>query len=115
MSSRPTIPADAGNGPANLSGTWEVTFHHPAGDQRLRLLLEILHGAVTGSVSNPSLGVAVPIVSGGVTGNRFSFLAPMTSPVHVEIRYEGAVAGDAIWGEISIAGAGSFLFDGRRE
>jgi alkylhydroperoxidase family enzyme len=114
VAARPTIPPDAADGPATLSGAWLVTFHHPAGDQHLRLDLEVVDSAVTGSVSNPSLGVTVPIVSGVVRGNRFSFLAPMTTPVHVEIGYDGAVAGSAISGEINVGGAGSFPFDGSR-
>jgi 4-carboxymuconolactone decarboxylase len=115
VAARPMLTPDAGADPATVGGAWRVTFHHPAGEQQLRLLLEVVDGAVTGSVANPSLGVTVPIVSGTVTGNRFSFVAPLTSPVHVEIGYDGAVTGTAISGEITVGGAGAFPFDGSRE
>src|SRR5262249_9011044 len=115
VAARPTITVDEGDSPATVSGAWQVTFRHPAGDQQLRLLLEVTDGEVSGRVGNPSLGVTVPIVSGTVTGNRFSFLAPMTTPVHVDISYDGAVAGAAISGDITVGGAGSFPFDGSRE
>jgi alkylhydroperoxidase family enzyme len=114
VAARSMITPNVGDDPATVSGAWQVTFHHPAGDQQLRLELEVIDGAVTGSVANPSLGVTVPIVSGTVTGNRFSFLAPMTTPMKVEIGYDGAAAGDAISGDITVGGAGSFPFDGSR-
>jgi hypothetical protein len=70
---------------------------------------------MAGSAANPSLGVTVPIAGGTVEGNHFSFVARITTPVHVDIRYNGAVADDVISGEITIAVAGSFPCVGSRE
>jgi alkylhydroperoxidase family enzyme len=115
LPARQTLRPETSAGPARISGAWQVTFRHPAGDQRLRLLLEVLDNAVNGSVANPALGVSVPITSGTVNGNQFSFVATMTTPVHVDLRYAGAVSGNAISGEVTISGAGAFPFDGQRE
>jgi 4-carboxymuconolactone decarboxylase len=95
-------------------GTWHIVFHHSAGDQNLRLVIDTRNGGLSGSVTNPALAITIPIVDGSVDGNRFSFKAPMTNPVQMEIGYTGVVDGDAISGEITIQGGGSFPFDGTR-
>ena len=77
-------------------------------------MIDTSNGRISGSVTNPALGITIPIVEGSVDGNRFSFKAPMTNPVQVEIGYIGVVAGDTISGELSIQGGGTFPFDGRR-
>jgi len=105
-------PATAGSG--SVDGTWRVVFHHPTGDQDLTLVLRSAAGALAGSVANPALGVTVDILDGQVESSRFRFRAPITTPVTVDIHYAGAVDGDHIAGEVSITGAGTFPFDGRR-
>jgi alkylhydroperoxidase family enzyme len=99
---------------SRVDGTWQIVSHHPAGDQNLTLVIDTSNGRISGSVTNPALGITIPIVEGSVDGNRFSFKAPMTNPVQVEIGYIGVVAGDTISGELSIQGGGTFPFDGTR-
>src|ERR1700694_1740869 len=99
---------------ARIDGTWHIVFHHPAGDQNLTLVIDTSNGGIAGSVTNPALGITIPMVKGSVDGNRFSFKAPMTNPVQMEMGYTGVVDGDAISGEITIQGGGTFPFDGTR-
>ncbi len=102
--------ADGFGGRRNLADR----FHHPAGDQDLALVIETSNGGISGSVTNPALGITVPIAEGRVDSNRFSFKAPMKNPVKMEIGYDGIVDRDAISGEITIQGGGTFPFAGTR-
>lgn len=95
-------------------GTWQIVFRHPAGDQELTLVLEKANGGLSGSVTNPSLGITVPIAEGTAEDDRFTFKAPMTAPVEVDITFEGVVDGDSVSGDVVILGAGTFPFAGTR-
>ena len=98
-----------------MHGTWQVTFHHPSGDQDLTLVLQVTNSVISGSVSNAAVGVTLPITEGQVTkSSRFSFKAPMTTPVQVDITYAGVVHGDRVDGGVTITGGGTFPFDGAR-
>jgi 4-carboxymuconolactone decarboxylase len=97
-----------------VDGTWTVLFHHPSGDQQLTLVLMTSDRAISGSVTNPSLGTTVSIVEGTVQGSRVSFKAPITTPVQVDIDFDGVVDGDSISGQVTIRGGGTFPFDGTR-
>ncbi|AAM05855.1 carboxymuconolactone decarboxylase family protein [Methanosarcina acetivorans] len=97
-----------------VGGTWQVVFHHPAADLDLTLVVDTSSGGISGSVTSPSQGTSVQIVEGTVEGNRFSFRAPVTTPLKMEIRYDGIVDGDLISGHITIQGTGTFSFDGIR-
>jgi 4-carboxymuconolactone decarboxylase len=99
---------------SRLDGTWQIVFDHPAGEQQLTLVIDSRNGGLSGSVTNPALGISIPIVEGSVDGNRFSFNAPMTQPVHMDIGYNGIVDRDAISGEITIQAGGAFAFHGTR-
>jgi 4-carboxymuconolactone decarboxylase len=116
---RPSTTESAGGGfpgatQKGVDGTWQITFRHPAGDQELTLGLETRGGALVGSVTNPALGITVPIADGTVEGQRFSAKAPMTMPIEVDIQFDGAVDGNEIAGTVTIRGAGAFPFDGTR-
>jgi 4-carboxymuconolactone decarboxylase len=100
--------------PADLDGTWQIVFHHPTGDQDLTLVLDTRTGGIAGSVTNPTLGITIPIVAGTVDGNQFAFRAPMTQPLEFEISYQGTVDGVRISGAVTIQGGGTFPFDGAR-
>ena len=121
------VPAAPGAPPSTLAssddrpgfgavhGTWQVTFHHPSGDQDLTLVLQVTNSVISGSVSNAAVGVTLPITEGQVTkSSRFSFKAPMTTPVQVDITYAGVVHGDRVDGGVTITGGGTFPFDGTR-
>jgi 4-carboxymuconolactone decarboxylase len=97
-----------------VHGTWQIIFHHPTGDQDLTLVMDTSNAGISGSVTNPALGITLPIVEGTVDGNRFSFRAPMQMPVQFEIGYQGIVDDDAISGDITIQGGGTFPFAGTR-
>jgi alkylhydroperoxidase family enzyme len=109
-----TMPADDSPGYGDLGGTWQVIFHHPTGDQHLTLVLSVSKGTVSGSVMNAAAGITVVITSGRVDGSHFSFAAPMTAPVELAITYTGVVHGDALQGQVTIAGGGTFPVDGHR-
>jgi alkylhydroperoxidase family enzyme len=110
----PPMPADDSPGYGDVSGTWQVIFHHPTGDQHLTLVLSVSEGGVSGSVVNAAAGITVAITQGQVDGSHFSFEAPLMAPVEVAITYAGVVHGDTLRGEVTIAGGGSFPVDGQR-
>ena len=110
----PPMPADDSPGYGDVSGTWQVIFHHPTGDQHLTLVLSVTEGGVSGSVVTAAAGITVAITQGRVDGSHFSFEAPLTAPVEVGITYAGVVHGDTLRGEVTIAGGGSFSVDGHR-
>ncbi|AKB77400.1 hypothetical protein MSHOH_0917 [Methanosarcina horonobensis HB-1 = JCM 15518] len=97
-----------------VDGTWQVVFHHPAADLDLTLVIDTSNGEISGSATSPSQGTSVQIVDGKVEGNRFSFKAPMTTPLRMDIEFEGIVEGDSISGYVTIQGTGTFPFDGTR-
>jgi hypothetical protein len=72
---------------------------------------------ISGSVTNPAMGITVPIVEGAVAGNRFTFKAPLNMPVQIDIVYDGFVDRDLISGEITLVrgllagGAGTLAMD----
>jgi 4-carboxymuconolactone decarboxylase len=107
-------PADDSPGFGDVGGTWQVIFHHPTGDQHLTLVLNVHEGGVSGGVTNAAAGITVPITEGWVDGSRFWFAAPLTSPVEVAITYAGVIHGDALRGEVTITGGGTFPVDGHR-
>ncbi len=110
--SRPATTA--GHQPTGIGGNWQVIFHHPTGDQHLAFVLQSNDGGISGSVINPALGMTVAVVAGSNDGRTFSFSAPLTTPIQVDISYAGVVDGDAISGEVTIVGGGTFPFDGTR-
>jgi len=111
-----TTPARVDDSPGygDVGGTWQVIFHHPTGDQHLTLVLSVSKGTVSGSVTNAAAGITVVITDGQVDGSQFSFAAPMTAPVELAITYTGVVHGDALRGQVTIAGGGAFPIDGHR-
>jgi len=111
----PAAPGrDRGEAHGTPEGTWAVVFHHPAGDQDLRLVMKLHDGAITGSAANVASGISTDITAGTADGPRFSCTTVMTEPVRIEITYDGAVSGDTIAGEVTIKGAGAYPFDGTR-
>lgn len=107
----PTGAPGAGGTP---EGTWAVVFHHPAGDQNLTLVMATHDGRITGSVTNPASGIVADIADGTVDGPRFRCLTILTTPVRLEITYQGMVDGGKVSGQVAIVGAGEYPFDGVR-
>jgi len=109
-----TAATTAADRPTGIEGNWQVIFHHPTGDQHLAFVLQSNNGGISGAVINPTLGVTVPVIAGSADGRKFSFSVPMTTPIQIAISYAGVVDGDAISGEVTIGGGGTFPFDGTR-
>lgn len=109
-----TPPADQVTGHGPVDGRWNITFHHPAGDQHLTLELTAADGVVTGSVSNPALGVVTPLSDGAVEDSRVTATTALTEPIPMTIEWDGTVSGDAIAGTVTLVGTGTFPFDGTR-
>jgi len=105
---------EAGGRGGTPEGTWAIVFHHPAGDQDLRLTMALRDDTITGSATNTASGLSTEITGGTADGPRFSCETTMTSPMRIEITYAGVVDGDAISGDVTIKGAGTFPFDGTR-
>lgn len=106
--------ATSGERCTEVNGTWQVVFHHPAADLNLTIVMVTSIGGISGSVTSPSQGTTMQIADGKVHGNRFSFRAPMTTPLRMEITVDGVVDGDSISGHVTVQSAGVFSFDGIR-
>lgn len=111
VSATPPRPVN-GHGP--VDGSWNITFHHPAGDQQLSLELTATDGVVTGSVSNPAMGVVTPLEDGAVADSRVTATTVLTEPIEMTIEWDGTVSGDEIAGTVTLVGTGTFPFDGTR-
>lgn len=110
----PTAPAHPAKGHGPVDGRWHITFHHPAGDQDLMLEMATADGVVTGSVSNPALGVVTPIRDGAVERSRVTATTVLTEPIAMTIEWDGTISGDVIAGVVTLVGTGTFPFDGTR-
>lgn len=95
-------------------GTWSIVFHHPAGDQDVTLIMEARDGRITGSATNQDSGLSTEITDGTIDGPRFSCACAMTTPVRMDITYDGVVDGDTISGDVTIKGLGALPFEGAR-
>lgn len=110
----PTASARPADGYGPVDGRWQITFHHPAGDQQLTLEMTATNGVVTGSVSNPALGVVTPMRDGVVEGSRVTATTVLTKPIAMTIEWHGTVTGDVIAGTVTLVGTGTFPFAGAR-
>ncbi|WP_051342325.1 carboxymuconolactone decarboxylase family protein [Pseudonocardia spinosispora] len=113
----PTAPASptTATGLAKVSGTWAVTFHHPAGDQRLTLRLAVEDTTLTGTVSSPALGIDVDLTDGVADGGHITGASHITTPFDMSLGWDGHVVDDTIAGQVEVPGAGAYPFDGTRE
>ncbi|GAA1967956.1 carboxymuconolactone decarboxylase family protein [Amycolatopsis minnesotensis] len=104
-------PSGAGGTP---DGTWDIVFHHPAGDQDVTLVMAVHGDRITGSVANRVNGISTTITGGTADGPRFSCTTVLTEPVSLEVSYDGLVDGESIAGDITVNGMGKYTFDGTR-
>ncbi|WP_220199397.1 carboxymuconolactone decarboxylase family protein [Ktedonospora formicarum] len=98
---------------AKPSGTWHLKFYHPAATQELQLVI-VMRGGLSGSLTNETAGITVPISEGKVHGHQVMFTTVMTKPYQVTITWDGTIEGDFLAGTAKISGVGSFPFDGTR-
>lgn len=109
---RPVRPATGAGG--TPEGTWDIVFHHPAGDQDVALVMAVREGRISGSVANKANGISTTISDGTADGPRFSCTTTLTEPVALDIAYDGTVDGDSVYGDITVNGMGKYSFDGTR-
>ncbi|QWF83294.1 carboxymuconolactone decarboxylase family protein [Amycolatopsis sp. CA-230715] len=109
---RPARTATGAGG--SPDGTWDIVFHHPAGDQDVTLVMAVHDGRITGSVANRANGISTTITDGTADGPRFSCTTALTEPVTLDVAYDGTVDGDSVYGDITVNGMGKYTFDGTR-
>lgn len=71
-------------------------------------------GKVTGAVTNPALGMTVPIEDGSVMHSRVTATTRMTEPISATLQWDATIRGDSLTGEVTIVGTGTFPIDGTR-
>ncbi|MFF0148671.1 alkylhydroperoxidase family enzyme [Amycolatopsis sulphurea] len=102
------------SGKTGVTGTWQLTFTHPAGSKELILDLTTVGGTVRGSIYDTQLEVTVPIVSGTVEGGQVDFTAEVTDPARFDVHVSAIVDGDVLTGSVTIKGGGTFPVSGFR-
>lgn len=112
---RTTDPAAGGTElMSKPDGTWEMKFYHPAGTQKLRMVIVTQEGMLTGSVTNEAIGVTVPISEGKLEGSHLTCTIIMTNPIAATIAWDGRIDEGVLTGTVTINGAGPFSFNGTR-
>lgn len=97
---------------ASIDGNWKVTVNSPMGAQEITLDLATAGDTLTGTLTG-AMG-STEVKNGKVDGDNVTFDATITEPFAINISVVGAVAGDAISGQVKTQGFGSFPMKGAR-
>lgn len=98
----PEKPKDPPKG--DISGTWKLTYTTPDGSEESTADLSMSRdGTITGTVTNPHRGGVTNIISGYLSGDKFSFT--INIPVEgnpADVIFSGTFDGSALKGSISV-------------
>ena len=95
-----------------VSGKWNLKIKTPMGEQGGMLELKADGAALTGSMSG-NMG-SVTIENGSVAGDAVKWSAKVTSPMPIQLDFDGKVEGDAIGGSVKLGAFGTSTFSGTR-
>jgi hypothetical protein len=95
-----------------IDGKWNIVVNSPMGAQKSELTLKSSGTTLTGSGSGQ--GGSQEIADGKVDGDNVSWKVSITTPFPMTLEFSGAVAGDAISGNVKAGNFGSFPFSGTR-
>jgi hypothetical protein len=95
-----------------VDGKWNLKIKTPMGEQGGMLELKANGGALTGSMSG-NMG-SVAIENGSVAGEAVKWSAKVTSPMPIQLDFDGKVEGDAISGSVKLGAFGTSTFSGTR-
>jgi hypothetical protein len=97
----------------SVAGTWNLVMLTPIGERKATLSVTEAGGALTGTLMNDEGGRA-EIRDGKASGDSLSFSADVKSPMPLTLDFKAKVDGNAISGNVSAGGIGSWGFNGTR-
>ncbi|HBK91986.1 MAG TPA: hypothetical protein DDZ68_09985 [Parvularcula sp.] len=95
-----------------VDGKWNLKIKTPMGEQGGVLELKADGGKLTGNMSG-NMG-SVAIENGSADGDAVKWSAKVTSPMPIQLDFDGKVAGDAISGNVKLGAFGTSTFSGTR-
>ncbi|MFN0023920.1 MAG: hypothetical protein ACKVS5_08470 [Parvularculaceae bacterium] len=95
-----------------VEGKWNLKIKTPMGEQGGMLELMTDGGKLTGNMSG-NMG-SVAIENGVVAGDNVKWSAKVTSPMPIQLEFDGNVAGDALSGNVKLGAFGTSTFSGTR-
>lgn len=95
-----------------VDGKWNLKIKTPMGEQGGVLELKADGGKLTGQMSG-NMG-SVAIENGSTAGDAVKWSAKVTSPMPIQLDFDGKVEGDAISGTVKLGAFGSSTFSGTR-
>jgi hypothetical protein len=96
----------------SVNGTWVLTMQTPIGERKSTLTLATNGAALTGTLA--AEGNSTTIQDGKADGNTVSWKAAIKNPMPLTLEFQGKVDGNAITGNVSAGGIGSWPFTGSR-
>lgn len=95
-----------------VDGKWNLKIKTPMGEQGGMLDLKTDGASLTGQMSG-NMG-SVGIENGSVAGDAVKWSAKVTSPMPIQLDFDGKVEGDAISGSVKLGAFGTSTFSGTR-
>jgi hypothetical protein len=94
-----------------VQGKWQITINTPMGEKSGVLELQVSGKTLTGSLSDADHHVAIS--NGKIEGNKLSWQAKITKPMHLNFKFTAIVDEDRISGAARHL-LGSATFSGTR-
>jgi len=94
-----------------VQGKWQITINTPMGEKSGVLELQVSGKTLTGSLSDADHHVAIS--NGKIEGNKLSWQAKITKPMHLNFKFTAVVEEDRISGAARHL-LGSATFSGTR-
>ena len=79
-----------------VEGKWQITINTPMGEKSGVLELQVNGKTLTGSLSDADHHVAIS--NGRIDGNKLSWQAKITKPMHLNFKFTATVEEDRISG-----------------
>lgn len=95
-----------------VDGKWNLKIKTPMGEQSGVLELKADGAALSGTMTG-NMG-AVQIENGSVAGDAVKWSAKVTSPMPIQLDFDGKVDGDQLSGSVKLGAFGSSTFSGAR-
>jgi len=95
-----------------VDGNWNLVMTTPMGERNATLTLKAEGSTLTGT--SGADGNMAEIFEGTISGNDVAWKVNITQPMPLTLEFKGAVAGDAMSGEMGIGFMGNFPFTGTR-
>jgi hypothetical protein len=95
-----------------IDGKWNIVVNSPMGAQKSEVTFKSDGSTLTGT--GVAQGSSQELADGKVDGDNVSWKVSITTPFPMTLEFAGAVAGDAISGNVKAGNFGSFPFSGTR-